>query len=217
MLEEGSPVRAGDEVMRISGNPKQIALAEEVLMGLMSKPSGIAGATRKCVETAGERIRIVCGSWKKMPAAIKEPIRAAIATGGGYSRISEEPFIYLDKNYIRMLGGIRAALEAVRRFSGTRKVVQINGRNGDIAAEAAEAADCGADIIYIDNGRPEDIQTVSGILNRKGVRERIQVAFGGSVTLADIERLKGLPVDILGIGRNIIDAPLLDMRLEVVG
>jgi nicotinate-nucleotide pyrophosphorylase (carboxylating) len=215
-VDEGESVRAGAEVARISGNPKQIALAEDLLIGLIAKPSGIAGATRKCVDKAGGRVRIVCGSWKKMPVVLKESIRAAIALGGGYSRISEEPFLYLDKNYVLMLGGIRPALEAVRHFSGHRKVIQINGRLDGVETQASEAADWGADILYIDNGRPRDIHTVSEVLDRKGARGRIEIAFGGNVRIEDIDRLKETPVDILGIGRQIIDAPLLDLRMEVV-
>ena len=36
------------------------------------------------------------------------------------------------------------------------------------------------------------------------------------VNIKDIDRLKSMDVDILGIGRQIIDAPLLDLRMEIV-
>jgi nicotinate-nucleotide pyrophosphorylase (carboxylating) len=44
----------------------------------------------------------------------------------------------------------------------------------------------------------------------------VQVAFGGGVTLDDVDALKALDLDILDIGRHIVDAPLLDMRLDIV-
>jgi nicotinate-nucleotide pyrophosphorylase (carboxylating) len=43
------------------------------------------------------------------------------------------------------------------------------------------------------------------------------LAFGGGVQLTDIDRLRGLDVDIVDVGRAIVDAPLLDMRFQVVG
>ena len=216
MLGEGKPVRKGEEVARISGNPKQIAMAEDLLIGLIAKPSGIATAARKCVDMAGERIQIVCGAWKKMPSVLKETIRKAVVTGGACSRISNDPFIYLDKNYVRMLGGIRNSLKAVEHLAGYKKVVQINGSQTDIAMEACDAAEFKADIIFIDSGRTDDLITVVNVLNRKGLREKLRIAFGGNVKIEDIDWFKTTSVDILEIGRPIIDAPLLDLKLEVV-
>ncbi|UCE53333.1 MAG: hypothetical protein JSV31_29470 [Desulfobacterales bacterium] len=216
MVQEGQTVKRGEVIAKVSGNPKQIAITEDQLIGLVAKPSGIATATRNCVDRAGPDIQIVCGAWKKMPVVLKQTIRDAIVTGGGYFRISRDPFIYLDKNYIRMLGGIKSSLQAVAHFTGFKKVVQIKGRQKDIALEACEAAELNADIIYVDSGQPEDLRELTDLLNRKGLRDRVEIAFGGSVKIEDIDRFKDLPVDILEIGRQIVDAPLLDLKLEVV-
>jgi nicotinate-nucleotide pyrophosphorylase (carboxylating) len=215
-VREGQTVRRGDVVIKISGNPKQIAIAEDELIGLVAKPSGIATATRNCVDRAGPGIQVVCGAWKKMPFVLKQTIREAIVTGGGYFRISQEPFIYLDKNYIQMLGGIKNSLRAVAKFKNFKKVVQIKGRQEDITMEACEAVELHADIIFVDSGRPEDLCPLAELLNRKGFRDKVKIAFGGSVKIEDIDRFRELPVDILEIGRQIVDAPLLDLKLEVV-
>jgi nicotinate-nucleotide pyrophosphorylase (carboxylating) len=217
ILTEGSKVRREDEIARFCGRPKQVVMAEERLIGLMAKPSGIATATQRFVEKAGSRPAIVSGAWKKMPQSQKEVIRRAILTGGGNCRISRDPFLYLDKNYIRMLGGIRESLAAVTGLKGYAKVVQLKGDYGDIDREACEAVDHGADIIFIDSGRQQDLESVMSRLKQLGWRDRVKVAFGGNIRLEDVEPLKALDVDILDIGRQIIDAPLLDMRLEVIG
>jgi nicotinate-nucleotide pyrophosphorylase (carboxylating) len=44
----------------------------------------------------------------------------------------------------------------------------------------------------------------------------VRLAFGGGVQLTDIDRLRELDVDIVDVGRAIVDAPLLDMRFRVV-
>ena len=79
ILDEGSQVTKGDEIARFRGNPKQVVMAEELLIGLIAKPSGIATAARKAVEAAGGRPQIVCGAWKKMPWSLKDTIRRAAA------------------------------------------------------------------------------------------------------------------------------------------
>jgi nicotinate-nucleotide pyrophosphorylase (carboxylating) len=215
ILKEGTTVRKGDEIARFRGTPKQIAMAEEVLIGVMAKASGIATAMRGFIEKAGLRPRIVCGAWKKMPPPLKDSIRRAIVTGGGFFRITHDPFLYLDKNYIEMLGGVQGCLSTVSGLSGFVKVVQLKGRYKDIAEEVYEAVRHGAAIIFIDTGLKEDIQRVSVALVGLGLRSSVKIAFGGNIMLADIDDLKTMDIDILDIGRSIVDAPLLDMRLEV--
>jgi len=216
MMEEGKEVHPGDEVARFSGTPKQIAMAEDLLMGCMAKPSGIATAASRCVQAAGEKVRIVCGSWKKMPVEIKNTFRTAIAIGGADLRISSPAFVYLDKNYVRMLGGIEKSLRAVSHLSDHNKAIQIKGDQKDITLEAVDAARFGADIIFIDSGNPEDIKTVSEALGEERVRQSVKLAFSGNVKIRDIETLKTMDVDILDIGKEIIDAPLLDLKMEVI-
>jgi nicotinate-nucleotide pyrophosphorylase (carboxylating) len=216
ITEEGMQVRAGDVLVRFRGTPKQIAMAEEVLIGLIAKPSGIATATHDFVKKAGGRPQIVCGAWKKMPPQLKDTIRRAIVAGGGSFRIASEPFVYLDKNYVKMLHGVQGCLEAASVLNGSAKVVQLKGRYKDIAQEACEAASHGAAIVFIDTGLREDIGRVSAALSGLGLRDNVRIAFGGNIKLEDITELKSMDVDILDIGRAIVDAPLLDMRMEVI-
>jgi len=216
VLGEGSPVGPGDEIARYHGRPKQIAMAEERLIGLIAKPSGIATAARRFVEKAGRRPEIVSGAWKKMPWGQKDMIRRAVIAGGAKSRIAEVPFLYLDKNYVRMLGGVRPCLAAVAGLNGYLKVVQVQGEYGAIDREAVDAVALGADIIFIDTGSPEDLARTTDALRRAGLRDRVRIAFGGGVQLEDMESLKALDADLLDVGRPIIDAPLLDMRIEII-
>jgi nicotinate-nucleotide pyrophosphorylase (carboxylating) len=217
MINEGSSVKSDDEITRLIGRPKQILMAEEQLIGLMAKPSGIATAARKFVDRAGERPRIVSGAWKKMPLDQKKTIQRAVVCGGANCRISNSPFLYLDKNYIRILGGIRSCLGAVAEFKDYLKVIQIWGEFSPIEIEAVEAAEHGADIIFIDTGNRDDLPLAIDKLKQIAARPRVRVAFGGNIQLEDVEALKTMDVDILDIGRSIIDAPLLDMRMEVMG
>lgn len=216
MAREGSRVGAGEEIARLSGTPRQIVMAEEVLIGALAKPSGIATRTAAFVARAGGRPRVVSGGWKKMPAALKEMIRGAVATGGAEPRMMPGPFAYLDKNYVELLGGIQRSLEAVAHLRDCAKVVQVKGRYADVAEEACQAARHGADVVFVDTGRAADVARATAALAGRGLRDRVRVAFGGGVALEDVVRLKSLDLDILDIGRQIVDAPLLDMRMEIL-
>jgi nicotinate-nucleotide pyrophosphorylase (carboxylating) len=216
IVGEGTSVRRGDALARLAGTPRQIVMAEDVLIGALAKPSGIASRAREFVTRTNGRPRVVSGGWKKMPPAMKEMIRSAVSAGGAQPRIVPGPFAYLDKNYVELLGGIRQSLAAVAHLGGVAKVVQVKGRYAGVASEAREAADHGADVIFIDTGRPEDIASATELLVQVGLRRKVLVAFGGGVRLEDLDALGAFDLDLLDVGRQIVDAPLLDMRLEIV-
>ncbi|MGD0275372.1 MAG: hypothetical protein ABSB79_04845 [Syntrophales bacterium] len=216
VISEGSRVIKGDNIIQFYGNPKQVVMAEDILIGLIAKSSGIATAASRFIEKAGKRLNIVSGGWKKMPPSDKDMIRRAITAGGASFRISQEPFLYLDKNYIAILGGIRQTLTAVAHLKDFIKIIQIKGRYGDIAAEAMEAVTFGAGILFIDTGSLGDVVKVLGKLIESGMRSRVRIAFGGGITLDCMDKLTCLDIDIIDIGRQIVDAPLLDTKMEVL-
>jgi len=217
LLEEGSHISPGTVIAKFIGTPKQIAICEDNLIGLISKYSGVASAAEKVKRVAGKKTKMVCGARKKMPGEIKVFLRRAVECGGLKTRIADKDFIYLDKNYIRMFGGIRESLEAVREMEDRLKVIQIRGETAPIETEALDAARSGADILMVDSGRVNDVRRVADVLRRKNMRGLVKIAFAGGIKLSDIPTLVDEEIDILDIGRTVIDAPLLDMRLDVLG
>ncbi len=198
-------------------NAKQIAVAEEFIVGFLAKPSGLATAVRRAVEAAGPDMNIVCGAWKKMPHEIKHIVREAVTIGGGLFRITDQPFLYLDKNFVRMLGGVEATLKSVSNITDKIKAIQIKGETGNIGAEALAAYNLGAGILMVDTGRQEDVAIVNQVLTEAGCRHKIKLAFAKGIQIEDITTLLGHGIDVLEIGAAIRDAPLLDMKLEVQG
>jgi nicotinate-nucleotide pyrophosphorylase (carboxylating) len=213
-LKDGDSFDAGAELARLSGNPFQIVKAEEVIIGTLSKTSGIATRARQMSRKVGPRCRVVSGGWKKMPHDIKDMMRQAVVHGGAGIRILEGPFTYLDKNYVRILGGVKEALEATAQIKRST-VIQIRGETGPVAQEAIEAAWAGAAVIMIDTGRIDDLTKVTSALSEEGLRSKVQIAFAGNISLDDIPALSKQDVDVLDIGYAILDAPCLPIRFDV--
>lgn len=214
VLRDGQSIEAHQRILQVTGNPYQVALAEDQIIGTLSKSSGIATAARRARQQAGPRLKVVSGGWKKMPAEIKELVRQAVRDGGLMARMCDLPFVYLDKNYVRIFGGIRAALEAGMAVSG-RVVIQIRGETAPVAAEAVEAAEAGASVIMVDTGSYKDLSNVIQILNEKGLRSSVRIAFAGGISLEEIVTLSGMDLDIVDIGHEIIDSNCLPMRFDV--
>lgn len=215
-VTDGDRVKAGDIVSKIIGTPKQITSAEDMAIGKMAKASGIATATSRAVELSEGKIRIVSGAWKKMPGEIKEMVREAVKNGGASFRIVDTPFMYLDKNYVRIFGGIVETLKATKELGNICRVIQLRGETKSIREEAAEAISEGADVLMIDTGNIQDAVEVINLLNEMGIRQEKKVAFAGEIRISDIPLYSSMNIDILDIGKQIVDAPLLDMKLDVV-
>ena len=215
-LCDGDVIHRGDVAMELRGEFKSIAFGEDILIGLIAKASGIATAANRAVQEADGRFAIVCNAKKKMPPSLGTMIRDAIIAGGAMEKISYKPFVYLDKNYVRIFGGIKEALRAVSHIRGRIRVIQIRGETKDIGEEAVIAAQGGANIIMIDTGDPGDIDKVNQHLTRTGLRGNVALAFSGDVKISDLHLLEQKNVEIVEVGRDIVDAPLLDMRLDVM-
>jgi len=216
LLEDASQLKPGIVIARFIARPKQICICEDNLIGLISKYSGIATAAAVARQVSKEKIKIVCGAWKKMPTEVKPFIRRAVEVGGLKTRIVDKDFVYLDKNYIRMFGSIEKTLKSIEKMKDKIKAIQIRGETNLIEVEALEAIGNGANILMIDTGRIKDVQKVLYVLEKENKRNLVKVAFAGNIKISEIDELTNFDIDILDIGRQIIDAPLLDMSLDVI-
>lgn len=118
---DGRLLQPGDVILSFRGSAKQVAIAEDRVLGAMMVPSGYATRARRLKLVAGEHLRVVCGGWKKIPQAFKPGLHAALAAAGIGMRMVDGPFVYIDKNYVRMFGGVAQALAAAAQFLIDRK------------------------------------------------------------------------------------------------
>ena len=147
---------------------------------------------------------------------MKHLVRQAIVDGGLHYRISEKSFAYLDKNYVKILGGVRKAVLSTKDLNRFTIVIQLKSLGKKLLQEATLAARLGAHIIMIDTGKQEDIKRVDLVLKEQGLRKGVKIAFGGNIRIDDLKDLKKMPVEIVDIGKAIVDAPLLDMKMDIV-
>lgn len=214
-LEDGTTVQPGDVILSFRGTPKGAAMAEDRVLGSMMVPSGYATRARQLQLIAGNHLKVVCGGWKKLPQESKPGLHAALAAGGIGMRMVKGPFVYIDKNYVRMFGGVRKVLEAAAQFSNHKTVIQIRGELQSIAEETHEAVQGGASVLMVDTGSLKDLKEVLHILDQLNVRSNFKVAFAGNVTEETLLLLRDMQVDLVDVGASILNAPLLDMRVDI--
>jgi nicotinate-nucleotide pyrophosphorylase (carboxylating) len=211
----GLSLQSGFCILRVKGSAEQIARGEEELLACVGKASGVATAAARFIGQARGRARIVCGAWKKVAPELRKELRDAILVGGAGIRLLDEPFIYLDKNFVRMFSGISEAVSRACSIKGRAVAVQLCGEKAQVLEDAWRAYRAGADVLMVDTGKVEDLRAVVEAAGRRRFRNSVKIAFGGGVTAERIEEVITAGAEIIDIGRSIIDAPLLDFRLDV--
>ncbi|ETA81599.1 nicotinate-nucleotide pyrophosphorylase [Youngiibacter fragilis 232.1] len=123
--------------------------------------------------------------------------------------------VYLDKNYIRMLGSIKDALKSVEELDNLVKVIQIKGKDKSVSEETIEAIEGGCNLLMVDTGNTADLDECLRTLEHTGKGGEVKVAFSGGIKIVDIPELCRYKIEALCIGKEIVDALLLDMKLDV--
>jgi nicotinate-nucleotide pyrophosphorylase (carboxylating) len=119
--------------------------------------------------------------------------------------------VYVGKNAVIMLGGVDQAIKAGVAVNHGPVAVQVKS-----VAEAVSSVRTGAGIIMVDTADLTDLADVHAELTRLGLRQTVRLAFGGGVRLQDLEPAVNAGADAVDVGRAILDAPLLDLRMRVV-
>jgi nicotinate-nucleotide pyrophosphorylase (carboxylating) len=211
VVREGERVEAGHTLIELRGTAAELAVAEDYVLGSIGFASGIATRADRFRQAAPAGMSVSCGGWKKLPAALKPLLRAGLAATGVLPRLVEGDFVYVNKNAVRLLGGVAPAIEAGVRMNHGPVAVQVCSADEALAAVAA-----GAGVIMVDTARLEDLAATHHALTKAVVRDRVTLAFGGGVRLEDLVPAHRAGADAVDVGRAILDAPLLDLRLEVL-
>jgi nicotinate-nucleotide pyrophosphorylase (carboxylating) len=212
-LKDGDRLKEGDIIFRLKGGAVSILRAERLTLNFLAHLSGIATLTGTCVEIVrkhSKTIRIACT--RKTTPGIRKFEKLAVAAGGGDPhRFNLSDSIIIKDNHIKLMG-IEAAIEAAGKTSFTRKIeVEVES-----AEDAVFAAKLGADIIMLDNMKPDEVMKTLEILEEKGLRDSVIVEASGGIFQENLEGYAKTEVDIISMGSLIHKSRWIDMSLEIV-
>lgn len=212
-LKDGDRLREGDVIFRLEAGAVSILRGERLALNFLGHLSGIATLTRACVDTVrqhSEHTRVAC-TRKTTPGIRKFEKRAVIAGGGDPHRFNLSDTIMIKDNHVKIMG-IEAAIKSARRASFTRKIeVEVES-----AEDAALAAKMGADIIMLDNMKPEEVLDTLKALEKKGLRDSVLVEASGGISPDNLEGYAKTGVDVISMGSLIHRARWIDISLEMV-
>jgi len=120
--------------------------------------------------------------------------------------------IMLKDNHIWSAGSIKGAVARARSVGGFTLKIEVECRN---IKEAEEAIEAGADVIMLDNFKPDDLKVAAQSLKSLAPHGIIFEASGG-ITLDNVKEYFSPHVDVLSMGNLTQGVPHVDISFKIV-
>ena len=205
-VSDGAKVKKGQVIATVTGKAASILMAERVALNILQRLTGIATLTAKYVEAAGGRVKVL--DTRKTTPGMRHLEKYAVMAGGGSNhRFGLDDGILIKDNHIEAAGGITRAVELAKR--GAQPFLKIEVECSS-QAQVVEALRAGADIIMLDNMKPDAMKKCVGLIKGRAVVEA-----SGNVTLRNIKQIAATGVDCVSVGALTHSAPAADISLMV--
>ena len=207
LVQDGDLVQAPPAaVAEVEGPARAVLAGERTALNLLCRLSGIATLTRRFVEAVEGTGAVILDTRKTTPGLRALEKYAVLCGGGRNHRFGLDDGILIKDNHIRLVGGIQAAVERMRR-AGTDLPIEVEAETLDDVVEALEA---GADAILLDNMTLDELRRAVAL-----ARGRAKLEASGGVSLDTVRAIAETGVDFISVGALTHSAPALDLSLEV--
>jgi nicotinate-nucleotide pyrophosphorylase (carboxylating) len=206
MANDGERIAPGQTICAIRADTRALLTAERTALNFLQLLSGTATTTLRYVEAiAGTGSRIV--DTRKTLPGLRLAQKYAVRCGGGTNhRLGLYDGILIKENHIIAAGGIPQALDQARRLAGADTFIQVEV---ETLEQLAEALDCGATMILLDNMDLDQMREAVGI--NAG---RAELEASGGVRLETVRAIAETGVDRISIGGLTKDVRAIDLSLR---
>jgi nicotinate-nucleotide pyrophosphorylase (carboxylating) len=211
-IGDGDRIPRGAEVISFNGSSRAILLAERVMLNLLQRLSGTATLTRAFVDAIeGTGAKIL--DTRKTTPGLKLLEKYAVRCGGGFNhRLTLGDGVLLKENHLSAAGGIRAAVEAVRRAAPNLIRLEVEVETLLQLQECLSLPD--VDGVLLDNMSNELMK--EAVQLRDGSGRRLFLEASGNVSLARAKSVAETGVDFLSVGALTHSAPAADLSLRLM-
>jgi len=205
LAADGTRLEAGEKVARVTGALSSILIAERTALNFLQRLSGIASMTRRYADALAPYPNVTLLDTRKTTPGLRFLERAAVRAGGGHNhREGLWDAILIKDNHVAAAGSVREAINRARKAAMPVEV------EVETLEQLAEALDCGAEIVLLDN--------MTADLMRQAVEMtdgRAKLEASGGMTLEGAVAAARAGVDRISVGALTHSAPALDLSLEV--
>ena len=204
LVEEGTEVSPGADLMRLSGNARAMLTAERSALNTVQHLSGIATMTRDYVRAMGETEAVLLDTRKTIPG-LRHLEKYATRLGGAQNhRMGLWDAAMIKDNHILVAGSVAEAVRRAREAGVGRIICEV-----DRLDQIEPALAAGANHLLLDNMAPEVLREALAL-----VAGRVPTEASGGVNLDTIGAIAATGVDFVSVGRLTQSAPAADIGLD---
>ncbi|MBN1328942.1 MAG: carboxylating nicotinate-nucleotide diphosphorylase [Candidatus Heimdallarchaeota archaeon] len=212
--KDGDILVKDQTIAEIYGPLKIILLRERVALNLISRMCGIATKTWSLVNLVPKDSHTVVAATRKTTPGLRLLEKYAVACGGGdVHRLRLDDMVLIKDNHRVLFKSITEAINILKVHLSFSKKIEVEVEDFESMIEAAEA---GADIIMLDNMKPEQVTEALKILKEKGLREKVIVELSGGINEANLQKYAHLGADIISSGALTHSFKSIDLTLDII-
>jgi nicotinate-nucleotide pyrophosphorylase (carboxylating) len=206
--EDGQRLVAGSIIGTMRGLLSEMLILERTLLNFLQRMSGVSTLTRRYVDAiAGTHARLV-DTRKTLPGYRTLDKYATRIGGATNHRSSLDGGVLIKDNHLRAAGGIVQAIETARRHVSHALRIEVEV---ETMAGLSAAISAGADVIMLDNFRPEQVHEAVLVANGRVILEA-----SGGIVLSNVRQFAETGIDLIAIGALTHSAQAVDIAAEVV-
>ncbi len=202
--KDGSKVKKGSLIALITGNAKNILIAERVALNFLSHISGIATKTNAFVKLAGKRTKICCT--RKTIPNLRVIQKYAVKLGGGKNHrfnLSDE---YLIKdNHIASSNLRNLVTKAIKNRKGRKITVEVDNLN-----QLKSIMGLKFNTVLFDNMSIKSLKEGVKISNKYYETEA-----SGNISLKTVKSVASTGVNRISVGSITHSPEAVDLKLEI--
>ncbi|XP_012931912.1 nicotinate-nucleotide pyrophosphorylase [carboxylating] isoform X3 [Heterocephalus glaber] len=212
LLPEGSRLEPVVKVAEVRGPAHHLLLGERVALNILARCSGVASLAAAAVELtkAAGWSGQVAGTRKTTPGFRLVEKYGLLVGGAACHRYDLGGLVMVKDNHVVAAGSVEKAVQGARLAAGFSLKVEVECGS---LQEAMQAALAGADLVMLDNFKPEELHPAATAL--KAQFPGVAVEASGGVTLHNLAQFCGPCVDIISLGMLTQAAPALDFSLKL--
>ena len=214
LVEDGSKITKGTDVLAVKGSSRSILKGERTALNLLMRMSGISTQTNQFIDKLGKLSKTVrISSTRKTVPGLRYFDKKAVVIGGGIShRIRLDQLILIKDNHIAVVGSVKKAIEMAKSVYGDKRKIEceVNDFNGIV-----EAIKSGADIVMLDNFKPEEVKESLNRIRKLGLRNKIIIEVSGGINLDNIYEYAAAKPDVISIGSLTHSVQAINFSLEI--
>ncbi|MEI8377766.1 MAG: carboxylating nicotinate-nucleotide diphosphorylase [bacterium] len=206
-LKDGDKITKGQDIATIEGNARAILTGERLALNYIQRLSAIATMTAQYQEVL-KPYKANISETRKTTPNFRLFEKYAVKIGGATPhRFSLCDCVMLKDNHIALCGGIKKAVETVRKHISHTHKIEVET---DTLDQVKEALESGVDIIMLDNMDTDMMEKAVKIIDGRAIIEA-----SGQVNMKTLEAIAKTGVDVISTSAITVKAGSLDIGLDI--